>query len=179
MAMGITAKSSSRSRAAECFRRSAAASAGPADLAFAPIAFAILILSAPIDRAIAQSRAVVIQPSVGVTVTATNNSAIDASGAPQRDVIIDLRPEIFVRARGARLTIDGTFGVSLTDYVQHSQANRASPTGRLDLSSTLIDNTLFLDAGMAGTRTPNSVFGAPVASIAELLVAVTVTPTEG
>ena len=162
MAMGITAKSSSRSRAAECFRRSAAASAGPADLAFAPIAFAILILSAPIDRAIAQSRAVVSQPSVGVTVTATNNSAIDASGAPQRDVIIDLRPEIFVRARGARLTIDGTFGVSLTDYVQHSQANRASPTGRLDLSSTLIDNTLFLDAGMAGTRTPNSVFGAPV-----------------
>ena len=161
MAMGTTAKSSLPHAAARPRQ------AGRAGYAFTPVALAVLMFSAPFELAKAQTRAVIVQPSVGVTVTATNNAAVDARGTPQRDVIIDLRPEVFVRARGARLTVDGTFGVNLTDYTRHSQANRASPTGRLDLSSTLLDNTLFLDAGVAGTRTPNSVFGAPVNGVSE------------
>ena len=126
-----------------------------------------LLLPLLLAEAVAQSRSVIVQPSVGVTVTGTSNAAVDAqSGLAQRDVVVDLRPEVYVRSRGARMRVDATFGVSFTDYLQGNGRNRISPTGSFGLNATLAEDSLFLDVGASGTRTPGSVFGAEIGDTA-------------
>lgn len=109
----------------------------------------------------APTQRLVIQPSIGLTVTATNNSRLDTDDLPaQRDVVVDLQTNLVMRSRSARFLLDANIGVDFLDYTRNTQSNRVLPHGRLDLNATLIENSLFVDTGVEATRTRSDPFRA-------------------
>lgn len=104
-------------------------------------------------------------PTVGLVVTATNNSRLVPDNLnPQRDLILDLQTGLTVRAHSRRFMLDGDLVFDFVDYTRGTQTNRVLPRGRLDLNTTLIENNLFLDAGVEASRTRSDPFQPQVQS---------------
>lgn len=105
------------------------------------------------------AQTVVVEPSVSARVVATTNAGAPGAGR-ERDLVLELHPEIYVRARSDRLNVDGLFSITATQYGAGSHADRALPDGRLDLNAALVKRTFFVDAGVMAGRTPIDPFKA-------------------
>ena len=77
------------------------------------------------------SRAWRFEPSIGATVTATDNSGFSYSSDKERDVIVDIEPRFIVRGRGASFTLDGNVGAKALIYTHSTQENRLLPSGTI------------------------------------------------
>lgn len=109
-------------------------------------------------QALAQST--VIEPGIEARFVATTNANAGVTGAdPQRDVILEVRPNLYLRSRGAGLTVDGSVGLTASHYQQGAQRSRILPDGRLDLNAAIVERTLFVDAGFSSFRTSINPFG--------------------
>ena len=108
---------------------------------------------------VATAQTVVVEPSVSARVVATTNAG-GSEVTRERGLILELNPEIYVRARSDRLNVDGLFSVTVTQSGLESQANRVLPDGRLDLNAELAKRTLFVDAGVMAGRGPVDPFRA-------------------
>ena len=91
------------------------------------------------------SRAWRFEPSIGATVTATDNSGFSYSSDKERDVIVDIEPRFIVRGRGASFTLDGNVGAKALIYTHSTQENRLLPSGTISLNANVVDRWLYFD----------------------------------
>lgn len=103
---------------------------------------------------------VLIEPAVEARFVATTNINVGDNVAQQQgDLILEVRPSLSVRSRGAGLTIDGSIGLAATHYSRSNQADRILPDGKIVLNAALIERALFLDAGFSAVRAAPNPFG--------------------
>lgn len=108
----------------------------------------------------ARAQPTVIEPSVEARFVATTNANVGLSGAtPQSDMILELRPSLYIRSRGAGLRVDGSIGLTVSHYRQGTQGSRVLPDGRLDINAVIVERALFVDAGVSSFRTLINPFG--------------------
>ena len=101
-------------------------------------------------RRLSEARAWRFEPSIGTTITATNNSGFSFSSEKERDVIVDVEPRLRVRGRGASFTLEGDVGLKALVYTHSTQENRLLPTGTMALNANLIERWLYFDvSGLA------------------------------
>jgi len=95
--------------------------------------------------AFAASRAWRFEPSIGLTVTSTNNSGLSFADDTEADVIVEIEPRFKLRGRGASFTLDGDLGGSGFVYTNSTQKNRLLPSGNISLKTVPIDQWLYFD----------------------------------
>lgn len=87
-----------------------------------------------------------LEPSIGTTLTATNNSGLSLGAEPAKDIVVDIEPRLIVQARGASFSLDGNLGAHGLQYANSSQPNRFLPSGTIALNANLVDRWLYFDA---------------------------------
>jgi uncharacterized protein (PEP-CTERM system associated) len=114
-----------------------------------------------------------VEPTLAVSAVATDNAELASQGDKRKDVIGEVNAGLIVRSRGARVTVLGNAGLDFFAYARHSEPARVLPRGRLDLTSALVEQWLYLDAELAASRTRAD----PLAAQSETSTANTVSST--
>lgn len=89
-----------------------------------------------------------LEPSIGTTVTATNNSNLSTAATASKDIIVDIEPRLIVLGKGANFSLDGNFGLHRLTYANSTQPNRFLPSGTIALNANLVDRWLYLDSSV-------------------------------
>ncbi len=96
-----------------------------------------------------------LQPTLFIGAVATDNAKLATAGNERKDLVGETDAGVIVRSIGARMTITGNVGLDFIGYARNSEPDAVLPRGHLDLSSTLLEQALFLDVEIAAERTRN------------------------
>jgi uncharacterized protein (PEP-CTERM system associated) len=94
-----------------------------------------------------------LEPALSVSLVGSDNAALAPDDTKRSDAIGQVTLDLRMRHRSPRLTILGDVGADFIGYARESASDHVLPRGNLDLAATLVERALFLDAGVAATRT--------------------------
>lgn len=99
-----------------------------------------------------------IQPSISTELTSTNNANFGSSGQSHAEVLVEIAPALTIIGSGAHYRVNGQFEFDGVAYLDHTQPDRILPRGNLNFNADLVDNLLYLDAGVRSVRATENPF---------------------
>lgn len=111
-----------------------------------------LLAPLPAASGAAVPRGNFVQPSLGLSVVQTSNAYFGTSTPARSDTILSISPGIAFQTEGPDLRTFGNFVLNAQYYARGSYSNTVLPSGVLGLSARLIDQWLYLDAGITSQQ---------------------------
>jgi hypothetical protein len=105
------------------------------------------------ETASAPKPATLIQPTVDLLLTATNNANGTTSTAPARkDVILSTSAGLIVNTQGANAHAEGQWRLTSVKYARSTQPSRVLPSGQIDLHADLYRKEAGVDASVSSEQ---------------------------
>lgn len=93
-----------------------------------------------------------VQPTLGMSVVQTSNAYFGTATPSKSDTIVSITPGIAFQTEGPDLRTFGNFALNGQYYARGSYSNTVLPSGVLGLSARLVDQWLYLDAGITSQQ---------------------------
>jgi uncharacterized protein (PEP-CTERM system associated) len=123
--------------------------------ALRPIAAAAMVMAGA-DTALAQRWFV--EPSIGMRVTATNNTTLGGLDG-ERDVVIGIRPRVVIRGDTPALHVRGSVAVESVNYTRQTQDNAILPQADLLARLMAVDRFFYIEGAVRALQTSANPFG--------------------
>jgi uncharacterized protein (PEP-CTERM system associated) len=130
-----------------------------------PLRQLVVSLAAAWVTVAAQAQLVRVQPSIAANVVVTDNANFTEASQARKDVYVEFSPRLDVALRGARNRFSLNGGFDAVRYWKNSDPTHVYPVANAELTSTLIDQSLFLDASARLDRRAASPYAAQAVGV--------------
>ncbi|MDQ3188287.1 MAG: TIGR03016 family PEP-CTERM system-associated outer membrane protein [Pseudomonadota bacterium] len=90
----------------------------------------------------------VVEPSIAVQATATNNANLDTGAQGEADLIINFQPALSFSREGPRLRINGAASLNFIGYANGTQTSRVLPQANILANLEAIERVFYIEAAL-------------------------------